>query len=264
MPDAPSLSTNTPAPIANAPAPIAEDPIPNVAPARRKLQFIFLADCSGSMLAANKIQSLNHAIREAIPHMQDSARANPQAEVMVRSIRFSSGASWHQAQPTPVEQYSWVDLQADGSTDMAGALVLAKQALDQLQGRQYPPVLCLITDGMPDSVSEFQKRLAELKDSPWGSRAVRIVIGIGAEASTPPGLTVLQEFLGNIELPVLTAAHAQDLVNYIRYVSTVVVQNVSRPPSVPQGPGSAGAPNNVVVAPAAPKPTPPPPADMPW
>ena len=40
-----------------------------------------------------KIQSLNNAIREALPHMQDAAKGNPNAEVMVRVIKFSSGAS---------------------------------------------------------------------------------------------------------------------------------------------------------------------------
>ena len=39
--------------------------------ATRPLHFIWIADCSGSMAVDGKIQSLNTAIKEAIPSMQD-------------------------------------------------------------------------------------------------------------------------------------------------------------------------------------------------
>ena len=61
--------------------------------ARRPLHFIWIADCSGSMGYGGKIQSLNNAIREALPHMQDAAAECPNAEVMVRAVKFSGGAS---------------------------------------------------------------------------------------------------------------------------------------------------------------------------
>ncbi len=77
--------------------------------ARRPLHFIWIADCSSSMYG-DKIQALNNAIREALPAMQDAAKENPNAEVMVRVVTFSSGASWHVASPVPVEQFSWDDL----------------------------------------------------------------------------------------------------------------------------------------------------------
>jgi uncharacterized protein YegL len=244
-----------------------DDDLPGGAIAKRDLHFIYLIDCSASMHGA-KMQSLNHAIRESIPHMRSAAKTNVNAEIVVRSIRFASGASWHQSTPTPVEKYDWKDLNADnGSTDMAGALALAKEALQKLpEGRQFPPVLCLISDGIPDSESEYRRRLAELKDSPWGARAIRIAIGIGAEASNPPGLTVLQEFMGNIELPVLTADHAQDLVKMIRFVSTEVAKSASSPPSVTNKSAPGDAPSNAVIPPPPPTNTKKPANDpnLPW
>src|SRR5579863_2302987 len=70
--------------------------------AGRPLHFIWILDCSGSMKANGKIQALNIAIREAIPALQQAARDNPEAQVLVRALRFSRGAQWHIAVPTPV------------------------------------------------------------------------------------------------------------------------------------------------------------------
>jgi hypothetical protein len=74
--------------------------------ASRPLHFIWLADCSGSMGANGKIQSLNNAIREAIPHMQQVADDNPNANILVRAIKFSTGAQWHVSQPTPIAEFN--------------------------------------------------------------------------------------------------------------------------------------------------------------
>ena len=42
-----------------------------------------------------EIQSLNTAIKDAIPNMQDLAEENPNAQVLARAVRFSDGAQWH-------------------------------------------------------------------------------------------------------------------------------------------------------------------------
>lgn len=62
--------------------------------ATRPLHFIWIADCSGSMAVDGKIQVLDTAIREALPHMRQVADENPNAEVLVRALKFSSGAQW--------------------------------------------------------------------------------------------------------------------------------------------------------------------------
>ncbi|NEP61841.1 MAG: VWA domain-containing protein [Symploca sp. SIO2G7] len=60
-----------------------------------------------------KIQSLNNAIREALPSMKQVAGENPNANVLVRSLRFSHGADWHIPNATPVNNFQWRDLAAD-------------------------------------------------------------------------------------------------------------------------------------------------------
>ena len=80
--------------------------------AKRPLQFIWLVDCSGSM-QGKKIESVNFAIRECIKPMQVVADDNPNAQVLVRAIKFSDGAQWHVAQPTDIHDFRWTDLSAE-------------------------------------------------------------------------------------------------------------------------------------------------------
>jgi len=67
----------------------------------RPLHFIWMADCSGSMGADGKIQSLNSAIRDVIPLMKTTAKENPNANILVRALKFSCEVQWNISNPTP-------------------------------------------------------------------------------------------------------------------------------------------------------------------
>lgn len=191
----------------------------------RPLHFIWIVDCSGSMKANGKIQALNHAIREAIPHMKQVADDNPNAEVLIRALKFSSGAQWLTAQPMPVSNFSWMDVQADGVTDLGKALSMIADQLKipPMSDRALPPVLALISDGQP--TDDFNTGLRALMGEQWGKKAIRIAIGIGEDSDSE----TLQKFIGNPEIQPLQANNADSLVNYIRWVSTVVLQATSAP-----------------------------------
>ena len=195
--------------------------------ATRPLHFIWICDCSGSMVADGKIQALNNAIREVIPHMQTVADENPNASVLVRALRFSSGAQWHISQPTRVEDFQWTDLAADGVTDMGKALsMLADQLkIPPMTDRALPPVLVLISDGQP--TDDFAKGLQDLMALPWGKKAVRVAIAIGEDAD----LDVLQRFIAHPELKPLQANNPEALVRNIKWVSTAVLKAASQPAS---------------------------------
>ena len=197
--------------------------------ARRPLHFIWIADCSGSMGYGGKIQSLNTAIRDALPDMQNAAEQNPNAEVMVRVVKFSSGASWHVANPIPVERFSWDDLESGGVTDMGKALQMVAEQLDPalMPQRALPPVLVLISDGHP--TDDVSAGLSALMAQPWGTKAVRIAIAIGDDADG----SVLQRFIGHPELEPLQANNAETLVKFIKWVSTAVLESASSPESRP-------------------------------
>lgn len=203
--------------------------------AKRPLHFIWIADYSGSM-SGKKIESLNFAIREAIPAMQEVADDNPNAEVLVRAVCFSAGAHWHVAQPTEVHSFKWNDLQADAQTDMGAALELVADELrtEKMPQRGLPPVLVLITDGQPSD--DFEKGLKVLLEQPWGIKAVRIAVAIGEDAD----LDVLQKFIGNNEVKPLVASNVQDLVAKIKWASTVPLKAASNPASRTLGSPASG------------------------
>lgn len=203
--------------------------------ASRPLHFIWLVDCSGSMMG-EKIQSLNYAIRQTIPDMKEAAADNPNAQLYVRALTFSEGASWHIATPTPVESFEWIDVEAQGLTDMGEAFELACEQLmmPPMPERALPPVLVLLSDGQPtDSYHESLQKLLAL---PWGKKAVKIAIAIGQDADEQ----VLSEFVNNPEMPVLKANNPQALVKYIKWASTVAKQ-VSMPHSKVAGDVSPAA-----------------------
>jgi uncharacterized protein YegL len=207
--------------------------------ASRPLHFIWIADSSGSMEQDGKIQALNTAIREAVPHMRKVAEDNPNAQVLVRAVRFSSGAQWHISQPTPVADFAWTDLTAEGETDMGKALQLVAEQLKMppMSERALPPVLVLVSDGQP--TDDFDAGLKALMNEPWGKKAVRIAISIGRDADDE----VLQKFIGNTELKPLAANSPEALVKHIKWASTAVLKSASSPAAGADTPAAAaGAP----------------------
>lgn len=193
---------------------------------KRELHFIWIVDCSGSMRDDGKIQSLNYAIREAIPHMQREAENNFQANLLISALKFSTGAQWF-IPPTKINSFKWIDVDAKGHTDLGQALMLLSEILHipPMTNRGLPPVLVLLSDGQP--TDDYEDGLNKLLNEPWGKKAIRIAIAIGEDAN----MKVLEKFIGNDERKPLLARNPETLSNYIRWVSTVVQSASARPKS---------------------------------
>jgi uncharacterized protein YegL len=204
-----------------------------------------MLDVSGSM-HGEKIGELNFAIREALPHMRDSAEDNPHAAVEVRAMTFGTGARWMTPNPVPLDDFSWTDVSVNGITDMGAALKMMARELSvgNMPDRGLPPVIVLVSDGQP--TDDFTSGLTELMNQPWGKRAVRIAIGIGEDAD----LDVLRKFIAHPEIEPLRARNSGDLTAFIKYASTVVLKSASSPASQQVGSTLTGTP----------PPPPPPPA----
>ncbi len=201
--------------------------------ARRPLHLVFLLDCSGSMAAEGKMQALNVAVRETLPHLASVVESAPHADLLVRAIGFSSGAWWHIETPTPPEAIEWEDLRSGGHTELGEALDLLSTVLTvpPMEARSFPPAIVLISDGMP--TDDFSAALDRFTATTWGSRSVRMAVGIGRDADH----ATLVAFIGNDELEPLTANDPEQLIDAIRWVSTQVSReastlnnSLSRPP----------------------------------
>lgn len=197
----------------------------------RPLHFIWILDTSGSMMG-ERIQSLNYAIREAISSLQNEADGNPDAEILVRAVTFSSGARWHVATPTPLADFKWRDVTAGGLTDMGAALsmVAAEMRIPPMSERALPPVLILVSDGWP--TDDFGVGLQMLLAEPWGRKSIRLAISIGRDADRD----VLAGFIGSAELAPLEANNPAALVDYVRWASTAVIKPASASASPPLSP----------------------------
>ncbi|KAF5089967.1 hypothetical protein DSECCO2_22260 [anaerobic digester metagenome] len=190
----------------------------------RPLHFYWVCDVSASMKGRGKIEQLNYAIREALPQMKQVADQNPNAQVYIRTLAFGSNVEWMNPSMIPIEQYIWNDLTTNGVTSMGKALsmVASELRVPPMPQRALPPVIVLISDGHP--TDDFDSGLRALMNEKWGMKAIRIAIAIGADADSD----VLRRFIGNDEFELLNASNPQQLINYIRWASTEVLQYASR------------------------------------
>ena len=197
---------------------------PGGAVASRPLHFFWVVDCSGSMMG-DKIATANFAIKDAIPGMRSAAEENPNAQLLIRTLRFETGAQWITPEPIPVDEFEWEPLEIGGLTSMGMTFDMLADQLEMppMSEKALPPVIVLLSDGNP--TDDYKDGLARLLNLPWGRKAVRIAIAIGQDVDT----NILEEFTRNKEL-VLQANNAEQLGAMIKWASTVAKQ-VSSPVS---------------------------------
>ena len=104
-------------------------------------------------------------------------------------------------------------------------MVAQELKIPPMSDRAFPPVLALVSDGEPTDA--YHVGLNHLMRLPWGQKAVRIAIGIGADAD----LQVLQEFIGRSDVRPLQANNPEELAHHIRWTSTAVLKAASSPAS---------------------------------
>ncbi len=188
----------------------------------RPLEFIWILDVSGSM-HGERIAALNYAIKEAVPAMQEAAQSNVNAEIMVRVLTFSTDFTWHISERTPVKDFEWSDVRAEGLSNLGLALTELASILDEekMPERGLPPVLVLITDGEP--TDDYKVGLDLIMSKVWGKKSVRLAISVGNDVEK----TVLEDFIGNKDIEPFEVENASQLTQYIKFVSTKVLSSVS-------------------------------------
>ncbi len=193
-----------------------------VAIARKTMTLFFLVDTSGSMYG-EKIGSLNEAVRETIPDLNDLSVSNPDAAIKIAALQFDSDVKWLYPQPIEAEKFQWNDLQADGLTALGGALdelnsKLSKSQFMQEAAGSYAPVIILLSDGGP--TDDFDAALERIKKNNWFKHAIKVAIAIGNDADK----NVLAQFAGTSEavFEVHNKAALRAIIKFVSVTSSQV------------------------------------------
>jgi uncharacterized protein YegL len=189
---------------------------------RRPLHVIILADCSGGM-KGEKMQALNYAIADMIPHLEAWERDQEQAKVYFRAIAFATEPRWHIHEPVPVTGMRWQPLEpvTKGLTNMGPAFAMAAEALapENIERRALRPAIILITDGLAtDPPGQFESGLGKLMAQPAGRSALRLSIAIGRDAQSD----ALTKFIDDPTVPVLVADSTEDIADRLVAASLAV------------------------------------------
>ena len=184
--------------------------------ARKTMTLFFLVDTSGSM-DGDKMGSVNDAIRETVPDLQDLSDSNPDAAIKIAALQFDTDVRWLYPQPIDSADFRWNDLQANGLTSFGAALIELNAKLSKTQFLQeaagsFAPVIILLSDGGP--TDNYKKALDSIQQNNWFKYAIKIAIAIGNDADKK----VLAEFTGNNEA-VIEVHNRLALKSIIRFVS---------------------------------------------
>lgn len=188
---------------------------------RRTMTLFFLIDTSGSM-EGNKIGAVNDAVANVLPMLNEISAENPDAEIKVAALEFSSSTNWLYSEPKIASEFIWQDVRASGLTSLGAACIelstkLSRGEFMQAASGSFAPAIILLSDGGP--TDDFESGLKRLKDNNWFKAAIKIAIAIGDDADKD----VLKQFTGNAEA-VFTVHNIDALKQIIRVVAVTSSQ----------------------------------------
>lgn len=183
---------------------------------RRTMVLFFVVDTSGSMSGA-KIGTVNTAIEEIVPDIQEISASNADAQIKIATLEFSTGARWIDSAPVAAENFRWNYLDAGGVTDLGEACnqlneKLSRNAFMNDATGSFAPAIFLMSDGEP--TDNYKRGLEKLKKNNWFKKAIKVAIAIGEDANK----NVLADFTGNVE-SVIVVHNPEALKKWIQFVS---------------------------------------------
>jgi uncharacterized protein YegL len=192
--------------------------------ARRKMILFFLIDTSGSM-AGKKIQSVNDAIENVLPIIGEISDENPDAEINIAAMKFSTGVDWVYNEPKAANDFIWQPVAPEALTSLGEACRELNRKLSRSNGFMptstgsgyYAPAIILLSDGGP--TDDFQSGLKVLKENSWFKNAIKVAIAIGDDADED----VLKDFTGSSEA-VIKVHNIDALKTMIRVIAVTSSQ----------------------------------------
>lgn len=192
--------------------------------ARRKMILFFLIDTSGSM-SGKKIQSVNDAIENVLPIIGEMSDENPDAEINIAAMKFSTGVDWVYNEPKEAKDFIWQPVRPEALTSLGEACRELSRKLSRTNGFMptstgsgyYAPAIILLSDGGP--TDDFQGGLKVLKENSWFKNAIKVAIAIGDDADED----VLKDFTGSSEA-VIKVHNIDALKTMIRVIAVTSSQ----------------------------------------
>lgn len=183
---------------------------------RRKMTLFFVIDKSGSM-AGSKIGSVNDAIENVLPMIGEISDENPDAEIDVAVLEFSTDTHWLYDEPKDARDFIWQQVEADGLTSLGEACEELNKKLSRGGFMSSPsgcfaPAIILLSDGGP--TDNYESGLKTLQGNSWFKNAIKIAIAIGDDADKD----VLKQFTGSYEA-VITVHNIDALKKMIRIIA---------------------------------------------
>ena len=184
---------------------------------RRKMTLFFMIDTSGSMVGS-KIGSVNEAIENVLPMIGEISDENPDAEINVAALEFSTGTHWLYDEPKEAKEFIWQKVEADGLTSLGEACEELNKKLSRNGGFMsspsgcFAPAIILLSDGGP--TDNFEGGLKSLQGNSWYKNAIKIAVAIGNDADKE----VLKQFTGSSEA-VITVHNIEALKKMIRIIA---------------------------------------------
>ena len=131
---------------------------------RRTMTLFFVIDTSTSM-AGNKIGAVNDAVVNVLPMLNDISASNPDAEIKVAALEFSSGCNWLYSEPKLANEFIWQDVTAGGLTSLGEACTelsnkLSRSGFMKSASGSFAPAIILLSDGGP--TDDYRTGLSKL------------------------------------------------------------------------------------------------------
>jgi uncharacterized protein YegL len=188
-------------------------------PDARPLPVFLLLDASGSMAENGKIEALNGAVADMLTSF--TKEENLRTALNLGVIAFGGTVRTHlNFMPVAKAAAAWRPLKAGGGTPMGELFRSFLPVLEDrsvIPSRSYRPTLILVSDGQ--ATDEWEPPLRAMFDSTRASKAIRLAMGIGADADS----SMLARFVNNPAISVFSAANAREIAKFFRWATMSVV-----------------------------------------
>lgn len=198
----------------------------------RALPIFVLADTSGSM-AGEKIQAVNHAIRDMIDTLKNVDDIRGVFKLSI--ITFGGEEVKVHQNPTNVSDIEFSELEAAGRTPMGQAINAVTELIenkDIVKSSDYLPTVVLLSDGYPtdypgtlnSSLEEYLdwEPIKKMHQGDRSKKCMRVAMSVDQDTD----LTMLKAFLNNGTEPML-ATDANDIAKLFKWVTMSTISRMS-------------------------------------